>query len=65
MRCDNGPDAFTIGVYKPRGCEAEPGDQLLFETYSRNSRLHAKQFSTENIGQRLEDTFAAATARAA
>lgn len=29
---DNGPDTFAIGVCKPRGREAEPGDQLLFAT---------------------------------
>ena len=27
---DNGLDTFAIGVCKPRGREAEPGDQLLF-----------------------------------
>jgi hypothetical protein len=29
---DNGPDTFAIGVSKPCGREAEPGDQLLFAT---------------------------------
>jgi glycosyltransferase involved in cell wall biosynthesis len=40
-------------------------DRLLFETYSRNARLHAEQFSVEGVGQRLEETFAAASARSA
>lgn len=40
-------------------------DQPLFETLSRNARLHAEQFSVEGVSLRLEETLAAATARAA
>jgi hypothetical protein len=36
---DNGLDTFAIGVCKPRGREAEPGDQRLFATASRSPCL--------------------------
>jgi hypothetical protein len=36
---DNGRDTFAIGVCKPRGREAEPGDQLLFATDTRSPCL--------------------------
>jgi glycosyltransferase involved in cell wall biosynthesis len=40
-------------------------DRPLFEALSRNARQHAERFSVENIGQRLEESLAAATAPAA
>jgi glycosyltransferase involved in cell wall biosynthesis len=40
-------------------------DAQLFETLSRNARRHAGEFSVESVGRRLEEVFAAATARAA
>ncbi len=40
-------------------------DRTLFEAMSRNARLHAEQFSLECVGRQLEETFAAATVRAA
>ncbi len=41
------------------------GDREFFETLSSSSRRHAEQFSVEETGRRLEETFAAAAARAA
>ena len=34
-----GPDTFAIGVCKPRGREAEPGDQRLVATDTRSPCL--------------------------
>jgi hypothetical protein len=36
---DNGRDTFAIGVCKPSGRKAEPGDQLLFATDTRSQCL--------------------------
>jgi len=33
---DHGPETFAIGVCKPRGREAEPGDQRWFATDTRS-----------------------------
>ena len=40
-------------------------DDDVFQTYSMNARRHAKQFSVDSVGRRLEETVAVATSRAA
>ncbi len=40
-------------------------DRMLFDSMSRNAREHAAQFTPDEVSRRLEESFAAATARAA